>query len=68
MRALKLRKQYPEAWAIVEGATWDDMNHQFKTKKCDSAKFGKARRTVAYNAAFIACDLIHKYLMSAKKK
>ena len=66
MRAKELLKKYPEEWAIVEASVWDDMNHQFKTKKNDSMEFGKQRKVVAYNAAFVSVLLIHKAIKAAQ--
>ena len=67
MRTKDLIKKYPEQFAMIEAAVWDDMNDAFKTKKNDSAEFGKQRRRVAYNAAASAIYLIHETTKAARK-
>lgn len=67
MRTKDLIKKYPEQFAMIEAAVWDDMNDAFKTKKNDSAEFGKQRRRVAYNAAASAIYLMHKAIKAARK-
>jgi len=63
MRAKELLKAYPEAWATVETAVFDDImgNGGFEHVQL------KAKRRVCYNAAFMAVDLIHKHKMMYKR-
>ena len=68
MRAKELLKKYPEQWATIEATVWDDMNYQIKRAKIgDSRDFGKCRRVIAYNAAFIGVSLIHETTKAARK-
>ena len=48
MKAKDLLKKYPEYWATVEAAVWDDL--LFAIPNVES----KTRKRIAYNAAFSA--------------
>jgi hypothetical protein len=63
MRVSDIRKRYPDFFATVEAAVWDDMNDAFR-KTCRPDE--KVLRRVCYNAAAIATLELHK--ISSKKK
>jgi hypothetical protein len=63
MRVSDVRKKYPEFFATVEAAVWDDMKDAFR-KTCRPDE--KVLRRVCYNAAAIATLELHK--ISNKKK
>ena len=66
MRTSDVRKKYPEFFATIEAAVWDDSvgsvdNQPFHI--CD-----KVRKRLAYNAAAVATFELHKIVSGIKKQ
>ena len=64
MRAITLRKKYPDFWVAVEAAVWYDLqsiNNDKRRKKVFNMHPDHAKR-IAYNAAFSATHEHHKSL------
>jgi hypothetical protein len=59
MKTSELRKKYPEFFAEIEAAVWDDC----KINKLDF----KIVNRISYNAAAVASFELHKILMQNKK-
>jgi hypothetical protein len=59
MKVSVVRKLYPEFFATVESAVWDDLHSAIEKKKLPDAK---VLRRIAYNAAAVATMEHHKSL------
>ena len=74
MKASKLKELYPEVWRNVESGVWEDLkllwedlkllDEDTAINKTISYLYGKR---ICYNAAFIACYELHRYLKRRKK-
>ena len=62
MRVADVRKKYPEFFATVEAAVWDDCVQAVKPSKWDGNKL----KRIAYNAAAVATLELHK--IASRKK
>ena len=62
MRVADVRKKYPEFFATVEAAVWDDSRKSCHDKTCKDCK------RIAYNAAAVATLELHKIASRKKSK
>ena len=65
MRVADVRKKYPEFFAMVEAAVWDDVGEAFSGRDMWS-DYPKIRRRIAYNASAVATLELHK--IASRKK
>jgi hypothetical protein len=66
MRVADVRKKYPEFFATVEAAVWDDSLGSIDN--LPYAVCNKVRRRLAYNAAAVATLELHKIIIASRKK